>query len=818
MCSCFVAKHVNRSKLFFFFPMIKILTMAFVFVIAIFPLSAIAQQIRIMPLGNSITHGVHGSNPIGGFRDDLADLLLNEGINFDMVGTLHDGTNYYPYHEGHPGKTAGYLANNITTWLSATDPDIVLLHIGTNDINSYYSNTKIRNDIEGILENIWSYNSDIPVLLCSLIPRNDSLNYTNTDLCRLVHQLTVEKLAEGKLIRYIGQNEVWVTHSNWRYAYLYDAFHPNNAGYHVMAEVYFNMVLNQITNVSQFITDNFDRTNLGMTWNADSPYIIASDKLTIQNGGDYWWKPAVYVAEMDPIAIAYEWGSHVNPLEDGNSGFALHLQSYQTNTSGYLVYKESETNKIKLCLINNGSVIELIDETDGKQSAPIEGDQFRVAMYADFQGHHFTCFVNGNYDGDVIDPNNMYSNGDEHFAGIMLAGTANNIVDNFQLIHTKGTAERIYAVWGDEQQGDTGTRLADSLVVMVADENGNPISAIPVTFEVTEGDATIEPPEAKNYFEYQAENGHITHPMQIMNHNTTASNGKYVEVPEEYPDDSNAKVVFTFTVAEEADFVIWGRVKSGDYLHDSFKVIMDEQPDIVWHISGNYNWTWDQVYEYNGDDPVIFHLTAGTHTLDIKNREWGSKLDKVIITSDLSFIPENLNKPVEQFYFTNGSGKAHAVVNLGSIPGSVKIKASSPNFSDYTIFTATIMSEKIPSSITIVDGDNQYGAPNALLPNPLIVEVRDSENQVIPNIGAKFEIIQGIGASLGDPQPVLTDSLGQASTSLTLGSNYGTYLVQASCPGYLVTPVTFQAIATSAILTISGYCTYYNNNIPINNT
>jgi len=818
MCPSFVLKYINHSKFSFFIPITKIrsLSLIFTFIIAIFPLNAIAQQIRIMPLGNSITHGQHGSDPIGGFRDDLADLLLSEGINFDLVGTLHDGTDYYPSHEGHPGKSAEYLANNVTTWLGETYPEIVLLHIGTNDINSYYANINIRNDIENILENIWSYSSNIPVLLSSLVPRDDSLNNTNTDLCRLVHQLAVEKLAEGKLIRYVGQNEVWIANPNWKNAYLFDVFHPNNEGYSMMAKAYFNILMNQITGFSQFITENFDRSNLGMTWKADSPYMISSDKLAIQTGGDYWWKPAVYVAEMDPIAVAFEWGIDVNQLANGNAGLALHLQSNQTNTNGYLIYKESETNKIKLYLINNGSVTQLIDEIDGKQDTPIEGDQFRVSMYTDFQGYHFTCFLNGNYDGDVIDPNTTYSNGDEHFAGIMLAGTANNVVDNFQLIHIKGPAEKIYAIWGDEQQGDPGTRLADSLVVMVTDINGNPLSAVPITYEVTDGDATIDLPEVRNHFEYEAENGDVTYPMQILN-DVSASGGKYVEVPVEYPDDSNAKVVFTFTVAEEADFVIWGRIQSGDYLHDSFKVIMDKQPEVVWHISGNYNWTWDQVYELNGNDPVIFHLTAGVHTLGIKNREWGSKLDKVIITSDLSFNPSNLNKPANPVCITNASGKAHAIVNLGSTPGIVKIKAGSPNFTDYTVFTATILSDKVPSSITIVDGDNQSNAPNKTLPKPLVVEVRDTKNQVISNIGVKFEITQGNGASLGDPQPVITNSQGRASTTFTLGPDYGTYLVQASCPGYSMTPVTFQATATSAILTISGNCIYYNNNIPINN-
>ena len=817
MCQSFVFNYKIYPKLRFFNSEVRIQFLLFTFIIvfSLFPIDAMAQQIRIMPLGDSITHGERGSSPVGGFRDDLADMLLNEGINFDLVGTLDDGTSYYPHHEGHPGQTAEYLANNIITWLSATNPEIVLLHIGTNDINSFYSNTDIRNDIEKILNNIWSYDTNIAILLTSLIPRNDSLNTTNTDLGRLVHQLAVEKLAEGKLIRYVGQNEVWVTHPNWRYDYMYDAFHPNNEGYHVMAETYFNIVMNQLTGFSQFITDNFDRSNPGITWNAQSSYQISSNKFTIGTGGNYWWKPAVYVAEMDPIAVAFEWASQVDPLQNGNAGVALHLQSHQTNSSGYLVYKDSETNNLKLYLIESGSVSQLVAAVAGRQTTPVDGDQFRVSMYSDFQGYHFTCFVNGNYDGDLIDPDGRYSAGNDHFAGIMLAGTANNTVDNFQLVHLKGTAERIYAVHGDDQQGDPGTRLADSLVVMVTDLNGNPISAVPVSFEVTEGDATINPPQAQNHFEFEAENGDITYPMQIMN-DPEASNGKYVEVPVEYPDDSNAKVLFTFTVAEEADFVIWGRVQSGDYLHDSFFVHVDQQPAITWHISGNYNWTWDQVYDYNGADPVIFHLTAGTHTVGIKNREWGSKIDKVIITSDLSFTPTGLKKPGNPVFITNSSGKAHAVVNLGTTPGLVKVTVSSSNFSDYTVFTATILTDKVPATLTIIDGDNQVGSPGETLSKSLVVEVRDASNQVIPNIGVKFEIIQGSGASLGSPQPVRTNSQGQAATTLTLGPTMGEYQVQASIPGYTVAPVVFHETVSSAILTISGTVTYFNNNIPVN--
>ncbi|MFZ5515358.1 MAG: GDSL-type esterase/lipase family protein [Candidatus Zhuqueibacterota bacterium] len=773
-----------------------------------------AQQIRIMPLGDSITHGEHGSTPIGGFRDDLADMLLDEGIDFDLVGTLHDGTEGYPRHEGHPGETARYLAANINYWLNQTYPDIVLLHIGTNDINSRYSNTTIRNDIETLIENIWDYDPNIPVLLCSLIPRDDSYNSINTDLCRLIHQLTLEKQTEGKAIRYVGQNEIWITNYSWANDYLYDAFHPNNSGYYVMADVYFSILMNQITGTSQFITDNFNRARLNMIWEKFDPYVISSDKLTTASGGNYWWKPAVYAAEMDPIAVAFRWGSNVNPALDGNAGLALHIQDHSPNSNGYLVYKESATGNLKLHFLSNGVVGALIDEAPGLQSTPATGDRFAVSTYSDDQGLHFTCFTGENYDGDLIDPTNSYGEGDEQFAGVMLAGTANNIVDDFQLIHVAGSAARIHAMSGDEQQGDPETQLADSLVVLVTDDNGIPISGIPVSFQVTQGDAIIEEPEAANHFEFEAEYGEVTYPMQILN-DANASNGQYVEVPQEYADDSAAKVVFQFTVAEAGNFVVWGRVKSAGDTHDSFKVIMDQQSEIVWHISGKTNWTWDEVYIYAGEDPKIFYLSPGTHTLTIKNREWASKLDKVVITSDLDYNPNQLKKTTLTYHVTDASGRAHAFVMLGETPGEVKINASSPDFSDYTVFSATVLTEQIPTSLTIIEGNNQVGLPGATLPVPLTVEVRDAANSPVTNLSVNFEITQGVGASLSAAQPMRTNAQGRASTSLTLGSAYGTYAVRASCPGYSVAPVTFQATATSAVLTISGDCIYYEDNLAI---
>src|SRR5206468_3091586 len=93
--------------------------------------------IKIMPLGDSITWGVGGTN--AGYRADLKTLLTAGGISFQFVGsdTGNPGTlgADQAHHEGHSGYviTAGSsgrggISDNIGTWLgpNGADPDVIL--------------------------------------------------------------------------------------------------------------------------------------------------------------------------------------------------------------------------------------------------------------------------------------------------------------------------------------------------------------------------------------------------------------------------------------------------------------------------------------------------------------------------------------------------------------------------------------------------------------------------------------------------------------------------------------------------------------------
>ena len=101
-------------------------------------------------------------------------------------------------------------------------------------------------------------------------------------------------------------------------------------------------------------------------------------------------------------------------------------------------------------------------------------------------------------------------------------------------------------------------------------------------------------------------------------------------------------------------------------------------------------------------------------------------------------------------------------------------------------------------SIEIVSGNNQTSRAGTELPNPLVVRVYDSDNNNVENAAVTFSVDL---APIGAVDTTLstrfgnTDSNGQASTTLTLGSVAGDYEVLARIGA--LTRVYFEATATA---------------------
>jgi lysophospholipase L1-like esterase len=133
-----------------------------------------ADPVRIMALGDSIT-----GSP-GCWRALLWQRLENTGFtNTDFVGTLPPQGCGFPYdgeNEGHGGFLATNVAsqNQLVGWLSATNPDIVMMHFGTNDVWNARTPSQILAAFTTLVNQMRANNPAMRVLVAQIIPMNPS--------------------------------------------------------------------------------------------------------------------------------------------------------------------------------------------------------------------------------------------------------------------------------------------------------------------------------------------------------------------------------------------------------------------------------------------------------------------------------------------------------------------------------------------------------------------------------------------------------------------------------------------------------------------
>jgi lysophospholipase L1-like esterase len=134
----------------------------------------VQAQVRILPLGDSVTSSY---SPHDSYRYWLWHKLITNGFNVNFVGTqigVASGsptdTDFDMNHEGHPGWTTTDGLENIDAIMAATQPDIVLLDLGANDV---LTGSPVTNAVEGLrelIEHMRAANPNIIVLVAEPTP------------------------------------------------------------------------------------------------------------------------------------------------------------------------------------------------------------------------------------------------------------------------------------------------------------------------------------------------------------------------------------------------------------------------------------------------------------------------------------------------------------------------------------------------------------------------------------------------------------------------------------------------------------------------
>ena len=124
--------------------------------------------VRIMPLGNSITYGFPGDE---GYRKDLYLDLVDSGYDVDFVGGLSNGVGFDSDHEGHIGWYTAQIRNYVYSWLVANPADVILLHVGTNNIINGQPPSEVVAETQDILDNINQWQSDYEETVTVILAR-----------------------------------------------------------------------------------------------------------------------------------------------------------------------------------------------------------------------------------------------------------------------------------------------------------------------------------------------------------------------------------------------------------------------------------------------------------------------------------------------------------------------------------------------------------------------------------------------------------------------------------------------------------------------
>ncbi len=193
-----------------------------------------SDPVRIYPLGDSITDSFSGSGRPS-YRRSLWLLLKNAGYNVDFVGSRSyndvSPVDFDPDHDGHAGYEAGDIDFEINNYLSGIDPEIVLLHIGTNDLDRGQTVASTLTEIDRIIQKLRAKNSSIVIFLAKIIPmRNRDTADFNAQIDAFVAARTTITSPIIAVDHYSGYDPQTDN---------YDNYHPNEAGENKMAGKWF---------------------------------------------------------------------------------------------------------------------------------------------------------------------------------------------------------------------------------------------------------------------------------------------------------------------------------------------------------------------------------------------------------------------------------------------------------------------------------------------------------------------------------------------------------------------------------------------------
>jgi|TARA_B100001971_G_scaffold70464_1_gene64948 lysophospholipase L1-like esterase len=239
----------------------------FVLSIFLFSHNAFAEQIKILPLGDSITQGVGrailSKDGIGydSYRRLLYLKLKAAGYDVDFVGSMnrswkcaeHFNTDFDTDHEGHfawrvdeilNGRKGGCSGNGkLEDWLKNYISDIALIHLGTNDMFQNQSIDSTLDEIERVIDVLRTKNNNMLILVAKVLPvKHRARNSRIQSLNSRIDELTKRSSTMNNTVMIVDHYSAFNVDNS-----LFDGVHPNHLGEEIMAERWYQSILQALS-------------------------------------------------------------------------------------------------------------------------------------------------------------------------------------------------------------------------------------------------------------------------------------------------------------------------------------------------------------------------------------------------------------------------------------------------------------------------------------------------------------------------------------------------------------------------------------------
>ena len=193
--------------------------------------------LRIMPLGDSITRGSLSSND-NGYRRPLQSRMDGAGITTDFIGSLKTGSMNDNDHEGHSGSFLSEIKNYALLSINA-QPNVVLLHAGTNDMDKNIDVANARYRLSEIIDLVYRNCPDAVILVAQIIPcRNANMQARVDAYNAAIPDVVKKRVDAGRKVMAVDMSRLLNTSTD-----LADDKHPNDQGYSKIGNAWYEAIL-----------------------------------------------------------------------------------------------------------------------------------------------------------------------------------------------------------------------------------------------------------------------------------------------------------------------------------------------------------------------------------------------------------------------------------------------------------------------------------------------------------------------------------------------------------------------------------------------